>query len=174
MMLRVKYTQEAKWMTSYKGWNMSHHILSKQPFVTYDHFCEFVANFHYVNFHNKENRDHVRQTWMALPDPTPFSKETRFPKDEIYVHLFNPNIMVCMNNIMHSLDIPPVTIVKGLVYNASSRDDTLRNARKAYNLAFDDLASFCGMIDVAKMAEYGIYCQETFEACFGLIWYMHQ
>lgn len=152
---------------SYQGMTVAQRMLARQQWAAFDDLARFVRNYQYVGFHVKANRDRIRDAYLQLRGPAPFSRTVRFPEDTAYVHLANGNLRVWVEQLLHSLDLPDRQIEKG---RAQEADMSLADAKRAFDVAFSHLARIVDLVDEASLAENGVYFRESFEEAFGFHW----
>ncbi|CAL1672625.1 unnamed protein product [Lasius platythorax] len=135
---------------AYRDFGVQHRLLAKQPFTSYDEFYKLVHNFQYASFHTKATRDRVRDAWQSLVQPAPFSRTVRFP-DKFCVHLSATALRVWVNQMMHALDLPDRAVERGQV-SGPAHEQSLYDAKRAFDVAIDNLAKICAGVDVNKLA----------------------
>lgn len=139
-------------------------MLQRQRFATLSDFERMLREFHYASFNTKAVRDRLRVEFAAVHGPAPFGAFERFP-DDFFVHLAHPAIMCWTNQLMHSIDLPDRAMEKG-----RDNDYGVGDAKRSFDVAIDNLVRICSNLDVRELGENGIYCRETFETKFGMIW----
>jgi hypothetical protein len=151
---------------AYVNFSAKHRLLVAQAWCSYSDFCRFVASHQFLGFHVVANRNRVREAYANLRGPAPFSSTARFP-DDFFVALGGP-LRTYFEQLLCAIDIPDHIMER----NASNElgINSLSDAKRAYDIAFQRLATVSVEVEQMKLAANGVYCRETFESAYSLEW----
>ena len=139
-------------------------LLQNHKFCSLAKFLDFINVYEYRQLHVECSYESVQQNFMKLQINAPFGFFFRFP-DNFYVHMDSTKIKTATEEFMDSLNY--LDSVKALEMKMYA----LTKATDVCNAALRRLSTICKSMDIKCLKENGIYCRETFEEKYGLIWY---
>lgn len=138
----------------YHNFSDDHRLLADQCWCSFVHFKQFVFDYQFLGFYVIANRDLIREAYVKLRGPAPFSSTTRFP-DDFFVFLGGP-LRSYFEQLMCAIDLP--------------KHNINNDAKRSFDIAFQQLATVAFEFNVRKLRTQGVYHREAFEEVFGLEW----
>lgn len=149
------------------SWNAKMRRVMSMKWVSLNDFSRWVKEFQYASFFVKANRDRVREAYLSLNGEAPARSDKRFPSDIFVVMLSQASLRIWVDQALHAIDLPDRMMER----NSGNVDYAgMNDAKRSYDVAMDKLSRLCDLLDENELCESGIFCRETFESHFQLVW----
>lgn len=156
------------------GWHNEATILSYHHWMKYNAFLDIMDKFRFKSFTVKANRDIMRTTLENLASQVPFSVETRFPKDHIYIDLHHSVVSGLLRQLSLCLDISDRQVEKDRIDKSDSAftartQSNMEDAKVAFYSVMHNIIDLIGTLTIEQAHIVGVYTQGSFEEVHRLI-----
>lgn len=155
------------------GWHTEAAERSDHNWCRYGKFKTNIRNLFTKNISVQAVRDEVMSVLGGIRDITPFSSNTRFPNDQIWVDLDHPFVIDRFRIIMGAASYKDRQNEKarGVPEHVEVRlYSNIEDAKVAYYRAIQDLLTAHVGCSVETMHIYGFYVRVSFESESQLTW----
>nr|WPV62269.1 MAG: coat protein [Wufeng shrew martellivirus 1] len=151
---------------SYTTYSVRAKLAARHQWMLFDDLSAFVRQHQFIGFHVKANRDRIRDAFIQMRGTAPYSRSVRFPED-FYVHLGDRGVRTWIEQLLHALDLPDRLVERGRI---GENENSLYDAKRAFDVAFSNLATIVDSTDERTLLENGVYERASFEAAFVCVW----
>lgn len=155
------------------GWHNQVSLAATHQWVEYMSFMNLLRSFRFRQFSLKAHRDEMMVALLNLQTNIPFSADTRFPENGIYIDLNHSLVARMLTQLSLALDFSDRQTEKGR--NVPDSIDTrtssnMEDAKVSFYNVVRSLLDLTGSVPVESAHVFGVYTRTSFEREYNLIW----
>lgn len=155
------------------GWHNEANLLHSHHWVNYGHFVRLLQRYKFMSFSVKAKRTELLTALENMPSDPPFSIDTRFPDDAIYIDMDHSVPSKILMQLSMALDYADRQSEKGRGQpdNIETRAySNFEDAKTAFYNSLRSLLDLVGPLPIESAHIFGIYVRVNFESEHSLQW----